>query len=1313
MEIATEFMEAASQDDRVGVAASPEFAALLFYAALRIVHQRDPELARTASFSTYETPGSASRSPLSATYCCDPENLPKVARQLWYARFINTWDTQKYTAAGARKFHAMEAIVGSDGERVFDAFGDKSTARPVAANEPVAARLRDARQLHQNGQLTEAVDAYSREVASLNELVEKQGRVDLTDDLAAVRLDRGVALRDLGRWLESLEDCQASVALYHWSLEVQGRADSAIDVAKARANCGNVLMLLNRPLDALTEYDQATAHLRQFVEICRRSQTQGESDASQRDTGAALPMRRRLEEALVELDRASSLRRRISDAILLGNSDEPFDTGWLRDHVVLPAPVGSAQPNSQWNWILLERQNAWPSHAMVREPVGRAEEWLLSPGKPAVVRDLEAAAARGDEKEVARLLRHVPLDAILPPPVASIAARVREQRALISRFVESVNAYDFASFRRYFECRQIREMAEMLQPLHREIAAITAVEICGGLGQPKPPRVTRGVVRSDRSHCLLKWNWPPRAILDRCLVGFTQHLPPGETSPLEVDLTYRRDIDMWRYEEQRGLRIELTDAHENCFVLVWGEIDLGFTLLYSKPLVLGRTDGQPFAQAWPGYEKRSETQRTDKSDTQIPQQVPPHPVAMRPAAFADASGKQNANASEFPQTLEAALRDPNRSHTRTTSDDDGETATCRSPAEKKAAAAHAGHRDDFDTDAFASQAIVIRYPTPIAIAYRRFLRQTDVRTRLEMLVATLESTLRYLVTIGVTEVFHSLALSGTATPALPAHPAFDFLRWPTKMSLGMWIDALRETTRYLATQPQTFMPELARICGPGSEFLEGSANWIVRNRNAWIHEGGGIRLTPDECRDVLREARPRLERALQEIAFLCQYPLGFVHRSAGFAGDRGWYTYHVHACMGAHVDGTSRATVIRTPEVLRESTPLIAAPSGTRLMYLWPLLHERPADHTGRHSLYVFEEIRNSRFPFLGEIKLASIDLRDSWQQRLREQPTASHQWVIDFLRSTPAVQSLSADSQIASRLLPRRGGKLAGRKLGDYQLKDVVALGGFGTIYSATDAHGALCAVKVIESADASRRFSRFREEIKRLRQASASEHVIQLFADGIDLVDEREYPWYAMQFAAGGDLSERLEERQRLAAGHAPWTDDTLRPNIIADITAILAGLAHLHALHIIHRDIKPGNILILDSGELRLSDFGLAKNLSPTDESLVAAPRTSTGAVLGTRHYMAPEQEQGDEAGKTADIYALGMVLAELVCGERPKPKANTRTGSTIRGFNRLNELPRSLKALLLRCTDIQPSRRFPDARAVEVEFAQVVANGGPTF
>jgi serine/threonine protein kinase len=617
--------------------------------------------------------------------------------------------------------------------------------------------------------------------------------------------------------------------------------------------------------------------------------------------------------------------------------------------------------------------------------------------------------------------------------------------------------------------------------------------------------------------------------------------------------------------------------------------------------------------------------------------------------------------------------------------------------------------------AFSSQTVVTLYPVPIAITYRRFCQETHPRSRLEALFFVLEASVRYLLTLGVSDLFQSLTVSGRDPAEALAHADFEFLRRPRPMLLGKWVGALRETARALAAVPtgDRIIQELPEVCRPGGPLDADLLAWLVGRRNDCAHADGSIRIPDEKCRDVLREYRPRLEEVLREVRFVCRYPLGFVTLFAGLAAAAGEHYYHLHSCMGAWVGTTSRALDLKTAAELREELPFVAVPDGRRLLYLWPLLLQRRSEYTGRRTLFVFEQIPDHRRPFLTSVRSAAIDVPETWLADLHPEPAASHTWLLARLRALPPAPTVPAELRLAEKLLPARGGRLVGQEVGSNRLLSVVAVGGFGTIYAAEALDGERVAVKVIESRPTTVQMARFNQEIAKLRQAADHPGVIRLFEHGDVDVDGRICPWYSMEFALGGDLRSRIDRRKARALERPPWDDPAARAEVCAEFTAVAEAVAHLHHLRIVHRDVKPGNVLIMGDGSLRLSDFGLVKNLQPTEETLRHGPHTATGEGAGTPGYMAPEQARGQHAHAAADVYALGILLAELALGERPKaelaPAAADGTippGSTVKKCPSLNRLPAGLRSLIQRCTDADPERRPEDAGAVLREFTGLV-------
>ena len=194
------------------------------------------------------------------------------------------------------------------------------------------------------------------------------------------------------------------------------------------------------------------------------------------------------------------------------------------------------------------------------------------------------------------------------------------------------------------------------------------------------------------------------------------------------------------------------------------------------------------------------------------------------------------------------------------------------------------------------------------------------------------------------------------------------------------------------------------------------------------------------------------------------------------------------------------------------------------------------------------------------------------------------------------------------------------------YRLGRTLGEGATGVVYAARGRDGATVAVKLLRSelaADAVLQ-ARFRREA-RLAHGIESSHVVPILAVGETYLVLPLYP--------GGSLADRLRKSGPLG------TDET-----IALAAQLARGLDALHARGIVHRDVKPSNVLFDADGRAALSDFGLAR--------AVDSPRlTRDGQLLGTPHYLAPELIEGGEATTASDVYALGCVLFECVAGEPP--------------------------------------------------------------
>ncbi|HEV7626659.1 MAG TPA: serine/threonine-protein kinase, partial [Streptomyces sp.] len=200
------------------------------------------------------------------------------------------------------------------------------------------------------------------------------------------------------------------------------------------------------------------------------------------------------------------------------------------------------------------------------------------------------------------------------------------------------------------------------------------------------------------------------------------------------------------------------------------------------------------------------------------------------------------------------------------------------------------------------------------------------------------------------------------------------------------------------------------------------------------------------------------------------------------------------------------------------------------------------------------------------------------------------------------------------------------------YRLVEQLGRGAMGEVWRAEDtALGREVAVKLLlEHVTMDRAADRFRQEAQ---TAARLNHPNVVAVYDFDEVDGRGY--LVMELVAGPSL------RDELAARDVLDVDEVRR---LAGQAA--AGLDAAHARGVVHRDIKPGNLLLAPDGNVKVADFGIARAAMEADSSL-----TATGAVLGTGIYLAPERATGRDAEPASDVYALGCVLYEMLCGRPP--------------------------------------------------------------
>ena len=280
-------------------------------------------------------------------------------------------------------------------------------------------------------------------------------------------------------------------------------------------------------------------------------------------------------------------------------------------------------------------------------------------------------------------------------------------------------------------------------------------------------------------------------------------------------------------------------------------------------------------------------------------------------------------------------------------------------------------------------------------------------------------------------------------------------------------------------------------------------------------------------------------------------------------------------------------------------------------------------------------------------------------------------------------------------------GSKLSGR----YVLESKLGSGGMSTVYLARDETlERWVAVKSLhrEISDQPDQIERFRREARTVAQLSHPNLVAV-----IDAGEDGGHPFIVFEYIDGETLKQRIERLGRLPLDESA-----------AYAIEIGRGLAAAHAARMVHRDVKPQNVLIDAEGRAKVTDFGIARELE-------ADGLTATGRVLGTTDYVSPEQAMGHNVDARSDIYSLGVVLYEMLTG-KPPFEAETLVGVAMKHVNeqmpdvqtRRPQVSSALAAVVDKCTYKDPAQRYSDMTpllddlesALEVEVSRAGSSTG---
>jgi len=337
----------------------------------------------------------------------------------------------------------------------------------------------------------------------------------------------------------------------------------------------------------------------------------------------------------------------------------------------------------------------------------------------------------------------------------------------------------------------------------------------------------------------------------------------------------------------------------------------------------------------------------------------------------------------------------------------------------------------------------------------------------------------------------------------------------------------------------------------------------------------------------------------------------------------------------------------------------------------------------------------------------------------------------VTIVRASP-----DAGTQAETTLIPHRpvasdsedtGPLKPGKPFGSrYHIIRMLGLGGMGAVYQAWDEElGVAVAIKVIrpevmEDPVAAREIERrFKRELLLAREVT-HKNVVRIH----DLGEIDRIKYITMSYIDGTDLASILKREGRLTAAKA-----------LLILRSFIPGLVAAHAAGVVHRDLKPANIMVGKKGDALIMDFGIARSvgrpeiaseLEPTvlpEEFRRAAANddgaTQAGSVLGTVHYMAPEQARGQVADQRADIYAMGLILYDMLLGRRRAEKAASAMAELEARMEHAPpsvksiapEIPSALDGIVSRCLDPDPAKRFQTSLDVVAALDKLDEQGEP--